>query len=199
MDFIIGMLLGSRLFTFLTGGLGPGELQAYFSPPSIVVVRQNVLVSCALINGYPKRLRDLAQAATPVLLYVTVELRDETESTPVVNRTEESILTFDLVGKTYTVSHSRGAEPMRYSALDSALAGAALFREVPVAPIAEIAADHWYHLVIYAVLGKARIEALGNKEVDLMYYWDYKRPMVKTERFKGEELLKLAHRQTAAP
>jgi hypothetical protein len=191
MDFIIGILLGTRLFTILTGGLAPGDLQAYFAPPQIAVVQQQVLVTCRLVNPYPKQLRELAMTATPVLLYVTFELRDVAERDPLVTHVEESVLAYDLVGKTFTVSRSGGSGPLRVAGLDSAIAVAADFHEVSMVPLGQITADHLYQMVIYAVLGKTRVEALDNKEVDLMYYWDYKRPMIKTEKFKGEALLQL--------
>jgi len=135
------------------------------------VAQQQVLVSCRLVNAYPKPLRDLAATATPVLLYATVEFRDVSERDPLVTHVEESVLTYDLVGKTYTVTRSRGSEPLHIAGIDSAMAAATDFRDVPWCRLHRspptIPTSWW----VYAVLGKTRVEALGDKEVDLMYYW----------------------------
>jgi hypothetical protein len=77
---------------------------------------------------------------------------------------------------------------MRIANIDTAIAEASMFYEVPVITPERIHADQEYWLNVYAILGKTRIEALGNKEIDLMYYWDYKRPSIKTEAFTGDQL-----------
>lgn len=191
MDFIVGILLSTRFFTFLSGGLAPHELHAFFAPPQIVVVSEKVLVNCRLENAFPKELVALVQSATPVLLYVTLELRDVKGREPVTAKVEESVLSYDLAAKRFSVAHSRAIEPLAFSTLDSAVAAAGSFLNVPLGTLGQIAADREYQLVIYAVLGKTRVEALDNKEIDLMYYWDYKRPMIKTEKFRGGELINL--------
>jgi hypothetical protein len=40
-----------------------------------------------------------------------------------------------------------------------------------------------------AILGKVRVEALDNKEIDCMYYWNYKRPGLTIKPISGKQLV----------
>ena len=44
------------------------------------------------------------------------------------------------------------------------------------------------------VLGRTRVEALDNKEIDCMYYWNYKRPGFTTSAIRGDRLAGAAKR-----
>jgi hypothetical protein len=190
MDILIGILLGTRLFTFLTGGLSPGELQAYLSPPQITIAQNEISVQCRVVNAYPHQLKELVKTSTPVYLYLYIELRDGTDNRIVSQYTVESILVYDMITKRYSVKQSSAQDTLRLIDLDSALTAASSFDNVPVMATGKIDSDREYWLNVYAILGKTRVEALDNKEIDLMYYWDYKRPSIKTEAFTGGELLK---------
>jgi hypothetical protein len=189
MDILIGILLGTRLFTFLTGGLSPGDVQAYLSPPQIIISQSGISVQCQVVNAYPKQLKELAKTSTPVYLYLYIELREGKDNKTVSQHTEESVLVYDIINRRYCVKQSSVPDTVRIANIDSALAEASMFYEVPVITPDRISAGQEYWLNVYAILGKTRIEALDNKEIDLMYYWDYKRPSIKTEAFAGKQLL----------
>ena len=63
------------------------------------------------------------------------------------------------------------------------------FRHVPVAPLGLIHEHKSYHISTHAVLGKAKVEALQKRDIDLMYYWEFKRPSMRTEKFTGRQFL----------
>ena len=92
-----------------------------------------------------------------------------------------------MIAKGYYVIRSAGPDTIRTASLDSSIRYSCTFDNIPIVRRDEITSNAEYSLIAYAVLGKTKIEALHSKEVDLMYYWDFKRPNFKTERIRGEE------------
>lgn len=187
MEILISIIMGTRLLTLFGGGLGHDAASVSFLPPRILIAHEEVRLSCSLINAYPEELKNLAKTATPVVIYLFVELKESEKSQPVKKVTIESRLQYDLIAKVYSVIRSTGPDTVRSASLDSAIRYSCTFENIPIVRRDEIASNTDYSLSSYAVLGKTKIEALHDKEVDLMYYWDFKRPNFKTESIHGEE------------
>ena len=190
MDLLISILLGTRLFLFAAGGLAAGEHQASLSAPLIVITKQHLIVNCRLLDGYPRQLRHLAQSSTPILVYLFVELRGQGKTGPTLSSVTESMLSYDNVAKVYKIKMSNRDDTLVRSTLDSAVDRAGDFREMSLGFPGTLNPAQEYQFVLFAVLGKAPIDALEGKAVDLMYYWDYKRPTVKTEWYRGAQLVR---------
>jgi hypothetical protein len=188
MEFIISLLMGTRLLTLFGGGLGNDEAP-FFMPPQIVITAGEVRLNCALANAFPKELKKLAQTATPVVVYLFIEIQNGDRRQPAKKITVESRLVYDMIGHAYCVTGSRSLDTLRFALLDSAIAASMSFKDVPLLSKKEVRSDLAYTVTAQAVLGKVRVEALDNQEIDCMYYWDYKRPSLKTEEIAGEQLI----------
>ena len=185
MNFLISLLLTSRILTLFTGTV-TDKSSAYFSPPEIVLTARDVRMNCAINNAYPDELKKLAETGTPIYLYVFAELKWNGDVS--VSKTfVESRLYYDLGAKRYLVTKSGIADTSLSSGLDSAITAAAVFKGIPLFQLSAIQQNEVYQIEIYAVLGKTRVEALENKEIDLMYYWNYKRPVIRTEKLSGKQ------------
>jgi hypothetical protein len=190
MDLIISILLSTRLLTFL-GGLGGGHSEVRFSPPQIAVAPTAITMNCSLIHAFSPELKELANTGTPVLLYLFVELYENNQKQPVAAVAVESSLLYDLVARQYRVFFSPGGDTLIFGSLDSAIAASCSFKNVLLISLDRIREIAAYHIVSFAILGKTRVEALRNREIDLMYYWDFRRPSMKTDEFSGKQLLAL--------
>jgi hypothetical protein len=186
MEIIISLLMGTRLLTLLGGGVGHEAAAIAFLPPRIILARDEVRISCQLVHAYPEELKKLLKTATPVVIYLFVEFR---ENGTAVNRiTVESAVTFDMIAKSFTVMQSQRGDTLRCASIDSAIGASSSFLNVPLAARSGLKRDAFYSVTAFAVLGKTKVEALNNKEVDLMYFWDFKRPSFRTEKIAGAQL-----------
>jgi hypothetical protein len=104
--------------------------------------------------------------------------------------TVENRMVYDMIAGRFSVTRSAASDTLIFSEIDSALNAAARFPDIPVIIKKEIRQESSYIFTAQAIVGKARVEALDNKEIDCMYYWNYKRPTLRTSEIKGEELLK---------
>lgn len=189
MEIIISLIMGTRLLTLFGGGLEHEAARVTFLPPGIMVMQGEVRADCFLANAYPEQLKKLAGTGTPVVIYLFVELREDGKRQGVNKMTVENRLQYDLITRMYTVIRNAKPDTLRTASLDSAIVFSSTFRNVPVARKSELSADAEYSIAAYAVLGKTMVEALNNKEVDLMYYWDFKRPNFRTEPMRGRAFL----------
>lgn len=190
MEILISLIMGTRLLTLFGGGLGHEAARVSFLPPHILIVHEEVRLTCSLTDAYPEELKKLVKTATPVIIYLFVELKEDDKRSPVKKMTIESRLQYDLISKLYYVTQSTSPDTIRSASLDSAMHFSCAFNNIPVARKDEITGTAGYSITSYAVLGKTKIEALNDKEVDLMYYWDFKRPNFKTEKISGSEFFK---------
>ena len=185
MNFIIGLLAAARGLTFLTNLIGAPATPVHFTQPELRVAAREVRMSLALENAYPDELKKLAGTGTVVPLYVYVELLEGKKKAPVNTAVIESRVWYDLINREYRVTKNFTPDTMVFQAPDSALAAAARFENFAVFNLDKIQKREKYSLNIYAVLGKARVEALEGHHMDLMYYWDFKRPSARTEPYAG--------------
>jgi hypothetical protein len=192
MELLISILLSTRLLTFFTGSIPVN--QAYFSEPRIYLTSTEVRMTCVLNNAWPEELKKLIETGTPIVQYLFVELKDKKTGATVKKTFQESTLTYDLIGKYYCVRKNNDPDTICFAALDTAAMRSNMFSGLKIFSLENIQEDRNYFITIYAVLGKTRVEALNNKTIDLMYYWDYKRPSIRTEVFTGKQILIMKNR-----
>ncbi|MBD3343861.1 MAG: DUF4390 domain-containing protein [Chitinivibrionales bacterium] len=189
MNFIIGILVGAKSIALIAGMIAFGTSDITISPPKLVLTPNEIQLSCRLENGYTRDLRKLSQTGTEIIVYLFVEVKEEDSRELVAKVSSEHTLFYNMLDKEYVVYRQENDAKETFGELDSALAVVSTFTSVPVVSIHKIEATGDYFFEIYSILGKTKIEALDDKEIDLMYYWDYKRPSVRTETFKGSVLL----------
>lgn len=193
MDLIISLLMGTRFLGLFGGGLGH-DVAVSFGEPLISVTREEIRLDCGLRNAFPEELRNLIATATPVYVYVFVEFHDAGRGEVVQKTVAENRVQYDMVAKRCCVVRSTAPDSLCYSTLDSVMGIAGDFRGVTVARKSSLRKDASYTVTAYAVLGKTLVEALGNREIDCMFYWDYKRPSFETEKITGRQLLEAGER-----
>jgi hypothetical protein len=189
MEFIVGLLVAVKSLVFMGGYIAPDKAHVTITGVQVVVTSQEVRAGCDVVNAYPLELRKLAQSGTPILLYVFTEARQVRKDSLVGSCAAENGIEYDLLAKQYRVRRSVQADTLLFSNLDSALAASARFNGMNVIPKEKIDPQKSYYFIMWAVLGKTKVEALGNKEIDLMYFWNYSRPSLRTDPFLGEQFL----------
>jgi hypothetical protein len=189
MELIISLLMGTRLLTLLGGGIG-NEAAPYFLPPRIVLSGSEVRLDCHLANAFSQELRKLAATATPIVIYIIVDLKARGERQPVRKSIIETRLVYDMIAKQYCVTRTVPRDTLCSASMDTAISAATSVRNLVLARKKTLTPGKDYIVTIQAILGKTKVEALDNKEIDCMYYWDFKRPSLKTEPISGTQLVK---------
>ena len=190
MSFLIALLAAAKGLTLITGLLAGNQSAVSVTPEKIIVAGQQVFVTVRVDNAFPPELRKLAATGTAITLYVFIELHEERERKPAASAIAESRLVFDIIENTYTVTGTPRPGERLHSSPDSAIADACLFENIPVAPVSAIRADRSYRFTLNGILGKTRVEALDNNEINLIFFWNYRRPSARTEPVAGNDLLK---------
>jgi hypothetical protein len=184
MNFIISIIFAVKSVLLFTGAVAPDKSAAFFDQPQIILTENEVKMTCSLHNAFPEELKKLAATGTEITLYLFVEV-NSTEG--LVSQTVvENKLRYDLIHKKFSMTKNAG-DTASFSTLDSALAQACGFSRLSILPLSKVDRNGSYTIISYAVLGKALVEALENHSIDLMYYWNYKRPTIRTERIRGAE------------
>jgi hypothetical protein len=189
MELIVGLLVAVKSLVFMGGYIAPDKVQVKITAMQVVVTRQDVMVGCQVANAFPAQIKKLAQSGTPILLYVFAEARQVKKDSLVGSVVAEKRLEYDLVARQYRVTGGGGKDTLTFASPDSALAACAGFARLAVLPKDKIKPDKSYYFIMWAVLGRVKVEALANKEIDLMYFWNYKRPTLRTGPFKGGQFL----------
>jgi hypothetical protein len=189
MNFIVGILMAVRSLTFVASFVSTDSSSVQFAEPQILIMGQEIKINVSLKNVFSPELLKLAASGTQIPLYVYVDLIREKEAQPVFQSIWEARLFYDFVGKRYCVLKSPGKDTLFLSSLDSAMSAASTITAFPIFPSRLIQANAFYHISLYSILGKTTVEALSNQDMDLMYYWDFKRPSLRTVKYKGETFL----------
>jgi hypothetical protein len=187
MEIIISLLMGTRLLTLLGGGVGHDAAAVAFLPPQLIIAHDEIRLNCRIVNAFPEELKKLIATATPVVMYLFIEVDENGESVKKV--TVESKLVYDMIAKSFAVTQSSDKDTIRTASLDSAIDASNNFKRISLIPRTQIKRDARYSVAAFAVLGKTVVEALDNREIDCMYFWDFKRPSFKTEKIKGAQFL----------
>jgi hypothetical protein len=190
MNFLISILVAARSLTFVTSFLGDPGTNTRFLDPVLVIKGQEVMLSCFLENAYSEDLRKIASTGTAVPLYIYVNLKEENGDRVLRQKVIETQLRYDLIGKRYLVTQSVSDDTLFFAGLDSAAVASCRIKDCPVFRAEGLSRDESYIVEMYAVLGKVTVAALSGNEVDLMYYWDFKRPLLRTEPLPGTQLIR---------
>jgi hypothetical protein len=187
MDLIISFLMGTRLLMLFGGGLG-SEAAPVFLEPKIIITAEEIRLTCMLTNAFPLELKNLAQTATPIVIYLVVMVSESDTKRTIKKVTVESRMVYDMITRRYCIIKRIARDTVCLGTIDSAVAAAVTFSDIPVISRQEIKKELSYIFTAQAILGKTRVEALDNKEIDCMYYWNYKRPTFTTRAIRGDRL-----------
>jgi hypothetical protein len=191
MNYLIALLTAAKALTVTFGFVTPGAHEhRRLHIEHLMIHRQEIRIDCRIHRAFPAQLRELVRSGTPIPLYLSVEMIDEHQATPVRSILLRRTIVYDVVADSVFVIHAPRNDTAAFAHIDSALSRAATFQDVFVAHTHDITENHHYHLHLYTYLGKTSIEALKNKAIDLMYFWDFKRPAIKTESYTGATLLR---------
>jgi hypothetical protein len=188
MNIILAILAAAKSIGMAAGILAMGKSSAAISPPSLLMTGTAVSVTCRIDNAYPAELKKLAGTGTAIIMYLFVETRQSRDNRIVSTVSAENSLLYDAVSGNYLIVRKPVLDTLRFHSLDSAVTASAMFTRIPVATKDKFAGDRSYSFILYGVLGKTSVEALNGGAVDLMYFWNYRRPMARTEPFDGRIL-----------
>jgi hypothetical protein len=189
MNFIVGILMAVRSLTFMASFVSVDSSAVSFTEPQIILSEQEAKIKIGLKNALTGELLKLASSGTTIPLYIYVDLMKENAKDPFYRTIVEIELNYDFPSKHYNIRRTSSKDTLHVSTLDSAVQTACFFPPFTIFPINILDRNESYHINIYAILGKTTVEALGNNNMDLMYYWDFKRPSIKTEKYKGESFI----------
>jgi hypothetical protein len=151
----------------------------------ISVDQSNISLSVSLKNGIDEEMRKMIAAGTPIPLFLLIDLEDTEQNTIVTNIKHMNLLQYNPVNYEYSIFNQSGLKKY-FTDIDSAIKAFAQFRDVHICSLSIINKESQYVIKIQSLLGTTKIDALGGNDFDLMYYWDYKRPSLKTEPVSGK-------------
>ena len=188
MDFLTGLLIAVKSLVFMGGYVNASTSNPTFTQIALTTTQSDISVSCQLSTLFPDDLAKLAQAGATITLYLTSELRIRQTDSLVASKQTRHILTYDLVTNFYRIEKSYAPLHDSIVVADSAFKYMGAFLNIPLLNRTGIEEEKSYYISMYAVLGKTSLVAMNNRTIDLMYFWRYKRPFLKTAPFPGASL-----------
>jgi hypothetical protein len=189
MNFIVSILMAVRSLTFMASFVSTDSSAVSFTEPQILLTEQDARIKIGMKNALTGELLKLASTGITIPLYLYVDLMRENGKEPVSRTVIETELLYDFAGKHYNIRRNIAKDTLSCSTLDSAVKEVCSFPPFSIFPVKLLDRNGYYYLNVYSILGKTTVEALGNNNMDLMYYWDFKRPSIKTEKYKGESFI----------
>jgi|SRR3989339_532459 len=189
MNFIFSLLLAARSLTFVTTLLGNNENGIRFSEPLFLIHQESVALHCLLQDGMTPELRDIVRSGIVVPLYFYIDLKKEGDGQPLTRTFIEHRLKFDLLKQQFAVFGNCPPETTFFSSMDSACSAFCTLNDCRIVMLSDLSDNGRYSIELFAVLGRTPVRALDNKDVDLMYYWDFKRPFIRTDPLLGRSFL----------
>ncbi|MFH1761012.1 MAG: DUF4390 domain-containing protein [bacterium] len=189
MSFLIGLLIAAKGLLFFSGSISGEKSPAVFNRPQILISNEYLKLNCRINNAFSKDLKKLAETGTPIILYLNIDFINASIEETVKTLLLERILIYDLVKKKYLITFTGRKESLIYNTLDSAISGLSNFSDISLLSTVNIQPGHYYFMQIFGLLGKVKVDALDNKEIYLMYFWNFKRPAVRTEQYLGYKFI----------
>ncbi|MBD3420809.1 MAG: DUF4390 domain-containing protein [Chitinivibrionales bacterium] len=184
MNFIIGLLIAAKGIVLFSGIFALSKSNAQLGQPELILSASEIRLSTQIQNAFSKDLKKLANSGTRILIYLFIETREARGDRVVHKVVQSRELLYDLVDKQYAIVRNE-IDTTTLATIDAAMIASTTFHNIAVAPVDIIDAQKRYYFVAYGVLGKTTVEALEGKELDLMYFWNYRRPTIRTQRFDG--------------
>lgn len=189
MGILVSILMAVRSLTFVASFVSSDSSSAHFSAPQIQIAQQEIRMTIQLEGAFPEELKKLAASGTVVPIYLYADLIQDGLEKPVFRNILESRLDYDFSLRRFQIIRSWTGDTLTIQYLDSALLYAGQFKQFPLFPVNLIRENKSYFISVSALLGKTRVDALNGHEMDLMYYWNFKRPSLRTEKFPGKTFL----------
>ena len=160
--------------------LGVKKADVTLTKPEIKILSDSVCISTTLKNGFPEKLEKIILSGTPVTIRLTTSysVRDTTLSKEIVHR-----IRYDLANKTFlfvSCCRDRAISSSQHKAKDMDAAKKLMNKFNVVIPVPELFLSSEKVIVIMRVtIDPVKIEAIGDKEFELMAFWDYHTPTLK--------------------
>ncbi len=192
MSFLLGLLaakgLGALVGTLLLlTRVGPG-----FADPALAVENDSIYLTTTLKHAFSRHLDELLESGSVVAIAytATVHVRDRTGQ---VHACEPSVFLhsaiYDPVSQSFTVYRSeltgRPDSLVNVETLDRTKELLA-YLHAPLQATASLPPDRELYCRIEAALNTIRIEPMGDQELDLNAFWDYRYPKAATRWLKLE-------------
>lgn len=167
MDILI-KLLATKVVAGLIGVaalLGGKKGDVMLTKPDIKIISDTIFINTALKNSFSEGLEKIILSGTPVSMRLII-LADNFMGEVVHN------IKYDLIKKTFTVTRSQDSVVVKDIGTAKRLANE--FNNLKI-----LYRGREVSIIIKARLAPVKIEAIGDKEFELMYFWDYHSPTLK--------------------
>jgi hypothetical protein len=156
---VIAILIG------VTALMAGKKNDVVITPPAIRTISDTIFVSTELRNAFPKKLEEIILSGTPVTLRLAISAGNQRgEVTHCVK--------YDLSKKNFLIINPPDSSIAKD--MDAAKRLMSRFNNMRIVhPGKEVT------IILRATLDRAKIEALENKEFELMCFWDYQAPSLK--------------------
>ncbi len=188
MDFLAGLLIAVKSLVFVGGYVSTDKSTPTFTSVEIITKTSQIAFSCELEHAFSSELAKLSVSGTTIPINLFAELRCKENDSLLIRVIVKHSILFDLSSRSFTLQKSYTTREDTTTVIDTALRHASTFIQIPLINRNQISAQRSYYISIYAILGKATMEAMNNNIIDLMFFWRYKRPFVRTQAFPGASL-----------
>ncbi len=167
MDLLV-KLLATKAIAVLIGVaalLGGKKGDIVFTTPNIKVISDTVVINTTLKNSFNNEIKEIILSGTPVTIRLIISANDLVMEIP-------HSIKYDLINKTFTVTKLQDALIVKdFNAASRSMNG---FNNIKIfCPTKELT------VIMKAVIYPTKIAAIGNKDFELMCFWDYQAPTLK--------------------
>jgi hypothetical protein len=167
MDLLVSLLATKAIAVLIgvTALLIGKKGDVVITPPAVRTVSDTIFITTELKNAFPKKLEEIILSGTPVTVRLSISSgKQRGEVTHCV--------TYDLSKKNFLVVKT--PDSLTVEDIDAAKRLMSRFEDIKIVlPGREVT------IILRATLDPAKIEALENKEFELMCFWDYQAPSLK--------------------
>ena len=168
--------VGSAFFPFIDG------IEPAFSDVRLSVIENSLVLSLRLEDCYTEELDKILMSGQPATLRFQAELFDKGKKQPVLNKQFFHTLRYNPLEKLYSLYFSEKNGSETYGTLHLVHTNFSAVNEVKLFNAHDLEKGHDYFIRLTAQL--APVSFIGkDSALDLMLYWNNKKPVVNTETF----------------
>ncbi|MBI4722596.1 MAG: hypothetical protein HY769_06315 [Candidatus Stahlbacteria bacterium] len=167
MDILV-KLLATKVIAVLIGVavlFGGKKGDIVFTTPNIKVISDTVVINTTLKNSFNKELKEIILSGTPVTIRLLISANNLIMEVP-------HSIRYDLIAKTFTVTKLQDSLIVKdFNSASRSING---FNNIKLfCPAKELT------VIMKAVIDPTKIAAIGNKNFELMCFWNYQAPVLK--------------------
>jgi hypothetical protein len=170
--------IGSLVFPFIE------SIEPIFTDVQFKVVGNSLYLSTTLENCYTEELDKVISSGQPVVVRFEAELFNDKVKKPVLKQEFFRSVRYNLLDKQYEVYLSEKDTRLLLQDIDRVHQNLTTLKEVKIIDSSNLKGGQQYYIRLTAALDNITFVG-GESELDLMLFWNNRRPAINTSRFNS--------------